>query len=251
MANNEEVDNVWDDMVNLPADPPEMRQLCTLCKRPLNVCWCNYLPKVRLKPKCKIILLQHPAEEKRSLRTAPMLTLGLSENSCTVYKGKKFPTRKHIGLWDILNSKKSVLLYPSSKAINMENLPKDIEINNLVLLDGTWPQAKAIYNNTPLLQAMTHVKLLYKFESHYIIRTQPTDGCLSTLETAIEALTILENDQTYKNCLLKPLNALCDFQIKHGAVTHQSKEFRKRNKTYPKLIGRRLQQTLDIKDECV
>ncbi|XP_050424740.1 tRNA-uridine aminocarboxypropyltransferase 2 [Adelges cooleyi] len=155
----------------------------------------------------------------------------------------------HVGLWDILNSKQSILLYPSLKATDIVDFPKDAEIRNLILLDGTWPQAKAIYNNTPLLHSIPHVKLMHKYVSHYIIRTQPTDGCLSTLETAIEALTILEDDQCYKNLLLKPLNALCDFQLEHGAVTHQSKEFRKRNQTYPKLIGRRLRQSLDINDD--
>lgn len=29
---NEEVDNVWGDFVNLPADPPEMRQICFSCE---------------------------------------------------------------------------------------------------------------------------------------------------------------------------------------------------------------------------
>lgn len=29
---NEEVDNVWDDLINLPADPPEMRQICDSCE---------------------------------------------------------------------------------------------------------------------------------------------------------------------------------------------------------------------------
>lgn len=29
---NENVNNVWDDLVNLPADPPEMRQICLTCE---------------------------------------------------------------------------------------------------------------------------------------------------------------------------------------------------------------------------
>lgn len=66
---------------------------------------------------------------------------------------------RHVGLWDILSSKHSVLLYPSQRAINIVDLPKEIELFNLVILDGTWPQAKAIYNNTQLLQSMIHVSI--------------------------------------------------------------------------------------------
>lgn len=66
---------------------------------------------------------------------------------------------RHDGLWDILSSKHSVLLYPSKKAIDIVDLPKETELHNLIILDGTWPQAKAIYNNTELLQSMIHVSI--------------------------------------------------------------------------------------------
>lgn len=66
---------------------------------------------------------------------------------------------RHIGLWDMLSSKHSVLLYPSQKAIDINDLPKEMELHNVFILDGTWPQAKAIYNNTQMLQSMIHVSI--------------------------------------------------------------------------------------------
>lgn len=175
---------------------------------------------------------------------------------------------------DILNSPNTLLLYPSSQAVDVQNLPKVDENSNirytLVIIDGTWAQAKTIYNKSSALHSLKQVRLLInpfrtflyqlpsvshpsvfqvKLSKHqgseYIIRTQPTEGCLSTLETAAEALSILEDKPSLKTDLLRPLAALCDYQLSYGAVIHESKEYRLKNQTYPKLIGKRLKKLLE------
>lgn len=67
----------------------------------------------------------------------------------------------------------TVLLYPSKDSVALESLPKVEDEGkgyNLVLIDGTWPQAKGIYNNTPLLHNMKQVILIYfKFLLAFIL----------------------------------------------------------------------------------
>ncbi|XP_018320683.1 DTW domain-containing protein 2 isoform X2 [Agrilus planipennis] len=78
--------NVFNDFANICVEPPDIRDKCSQCQRPQSVCWCPALPKVPLNPKTRLIILQHPAEEKRCLRTAPMLKLGLANERCVIFK---------------------------------------------------------------------------------------------------------------------------------------------------------------------
>ncbi|XP_075238387.1 DTW domain containing 2 [Lycorma delicatula] len=248
MLGMNEMDSEWEGLVSLPVDPPRKRNICNGCKRPSVVCWCSALPSEPLQPSCRVILLQHPAEEKRCLRTAPMLVRGLSSGSCLIFKGKKFPQSRYEELYEILNNPNTILLYPSRLAVNLDTVLRESEDFNkpcdIVLIDGTWPQAKTIYNNTPILHTMKQAKLVRGGGSEYVIRTQPTEGCLSTLETAAQALALVDNRPDYIGTLLEPLKALCSFQLNHGAVTHQSKEYLIRTQMYPKLIGKRLSKLL-------
>lgn len=177
--------------------------------------------------------------------------LGLEQNKCLIYKGKKFPQPKHENLEFLLTQRNTILLYPSKTAIDIKDLENDSDCYNLVLIDGTWPQAKAIYASSPILHEIKQVKLLTNTISNYIIRTQPTEGCLSTLETAAEALSTLEKDSTYREQLVEPLHVLCKYQLENGAVTHQSKEFLIKTKMYPKLIGKRLSRLLRSTNENI
>lgn len=244
--------DAFTDLASIHADPPIMRDVCLKCHRPSTVCYCSWLPVPPMSPKSKIILLQHPAEEKRCLRTATMLQLGLEPTKCLVFKGKRFPG-KYTMLEELLTTPNALLLYPSSKAIDIKQVGHSDtqESYNIVIIDGTWPQAKAIYTASPILHSMRQVKLLDHDTSSYIIRTQPTDGCLSTIETAALSLSLLENNTGYKKILLAPLKAMCEFQLKNGAVSHQSKEFRIKNNTYPKLIGKRLNKVLQEAEKMV
>lgn len=179
-----------------------------------------------------------------------MLQLGLEKGKCLLYKGKKFPLPRHsANLENILNDPKSLLLFPSKDAIPLEQINPQDGPYTLVLLDGTWPQAKAIYVCSEMLHRMRQVKLVSTGHSNYIIRTQPTEGCLSTLETAAKALAVLERNESLEHELVRPLHTLCQFQLDNGAVTHHSKEMLLRTQTYPKLVGKRLNKLLrDVDD---
>ena len=115
------------------------------------------MPRPRLVTNTRVIILQHPGEVRRNIRTCRMLELGLAEGCTRVVRGKntlplhydttisisgrKFPG-KDPDLCAALSSPATCLLYPGGELLDTCD-PGTVD--TLVILDGTWDQAKKIY----------------------------------------------------------------------------------------------------------
>lgn len=227
-------------LVDIEIGRKHKRPMCAACGRPQSVCWCQNNSASLQHVQSTVLVLQHPHEEKRCLRTAPMLQNALPY--CTIHKGKKFST----DTIPELASAESVLLFPGPGAVEVSQLPTVRQRGRpytLVVLDGTWHQARAIMHKTQELHRLPKVVVRSDVVSQYVIRTQPSDAALSTVESAALALAALEDDPTIYNTLVQPLVTLCHHQLSHGAVVHHSKERRCRE-VADKHIGKRTAKTL-------
>ncbi|KZS02786.1 DTW domain-containing protein 2 [Daphnia magna] len=148
------------------------RSSCSKCRRPERVCWCSYLPKVPVTINGKIIVLQHPDEEKRNLKTGPMLFHGMASGQCIIYYGKKFPSAKHEGLKEMLEEQYTYVLYPGPQSRSITTVsdihPKGAPYN-LVLIDGTWQQAKSMYFHSTFLHSLPQVDYFMFYIYSYIV----------------------------------------------------------------------------------
>lgn len=91
---------------------------------------------------------------------------------------------------------------------------------------------------------MLQVSLPELGPSLYVIRTQPSEYCLSTVESAALAMSIMEEDKSIVDKLVQPLKALCTFQLNYGAVEHQDKVTLLELRQYRKPVGKRTKKFL-------
>ena len=190
------------------------RELCANCERPVAVCYCSAL--VQIANKIKVVLILHPLEQKHPFNTGRIAQLCLSNSELIIAE-----TFSDDALEDLL-SKPSALLYPSlewlpetdelnSQSLDDTNSPTKPKIEQLIVIDATWRKSKKILHLHPPLQSLPRLSLSGGLTSNYQIRKTSMEDGLSTIESIVEALQILEPEGDFKP-MLKPFEKMVALQ---------------------------------------
>lgn len=191
------------------------RLRCERCTRPLEHCLCALIPS--LPSRSRVLILQHPDEQKHALNTARLAALGLLNAELQV--GEVFT---ELAQW-LRPEYQACLLFPGDDAqvLPLRATTSDTRPLLLVVPDGTWRKARKLLHLNPQLAALPRVCLPPGLTSRYRLRKAPGEGALATIEAIVAALELQEAPVRF-GALLRPFEALIEGQIKAmGTDTYQ------------------------------
>ena len=180
---------------------------CPRCLKPLPLCICDSITAI--DNRISLLILQHPQEQDRALGTARLTALHF--RNAAVKIGLSWPSlSRALGRPVADPSRWAVLYLGSAKVADLEtdrevvaiNRKGEIEdnqrailkdIEGIVLLDGTWSQAKALWWRNAWMLKCQRVILGPSHPSRYgQLRREPRRDGLSTIEAAAMLLSSLE-----------------------------------------------------------
>jgi DTW domain-containing protein YfiP len=180
---------------------------CPHCHKLLPLCICDSITPI--ESKVSLLILQHPQEQDRALGTARLTALHFRDAVLKI--GLSWPSlSKALGRPVHDPSRWAVLYLGSAKVADLEtdrdivaiNRKGEIEenqrailkdIEGIVLLDGTWSQAKALWWRNAWMLKCQRVILGPARPSRYgKLRREPRSDGLSTIEAAAMLLGSLE-----------------------------------------------------------
>jgi DTW domain-containing protein len=195
-----------------PADPnPEGPH----CRKPRPLCVCEGI--ARIDNKVSLLILQHPQEQDRELGTArltalhfkdALIKIGLSWPSLSKILGRTTDPQRWAILY--LGSVKAAAVLPDRDIVVVNRNGNAVdrqesalrEIEGIILLDGTWSQAKALWWRNAWMLKCKRVVLGPKQPSRYgRLRREPRRDGLSTIEAAAMLLARLERKPEIETAL--------------------------------------------------
>lgn len=182
-----------------------MRERCYRCFRPTPLCFCLEIP--RIENLTDVLILQHVGERFHPFNTARVVQLSLERCQLIVDHNRQFGRR------DLPILPGARLLYPDPDAPEVDHLAAADRPRQIVIVDGTWHQAKTIVRDVPQLAALPRFRLAPAQPGQYRIRREPDLHSLSTLEATVLALQALEPNTAGLDQLLSAFHRMVDKQL--------------------------------------
>jgi DTW domain-containing protein len=180
---------------------------CAHCGKPMPLCICDSVTPI--ENRTALLILQHPQEQDRALGTARLtarhfedavVRIGLSWPSLSKALGRPVadPSRwavLYLGSAKVADLDTDAAVVAIDRKGGLELNQRSIlgRIEGIVLLDGTWSQAKALWWRNPWMLKCQRVILGPRQPSRYgQLRREPRRDGLSTIEAAGMLLAALE-----------------------------------------------------------
>lgn len=196
------------------------RVMCYRCYWPKHLCWCDSITP--MDTRTRLVFLMHPKEFKKEKAGTGRLTHLCLKNS-EIVMDTDFDNNPRVQQLITDPTNYPVLLYPGDEAFNLSQgdlKSEELGTRQLVvfLLDATWASARKMLRLSPSLQRLHRVMFIPSAPSRFVIKQQPQEGLLSTLEATHELLLALERSGLDSYSLPKQLldlfQRMQDFQIK-------------------------------------
>ena len=216
--------NELEENAEIEAPAPEPAEDCPRCGKPLTLCVCQDIQPI--DNKIAVLVLQHPQEQDKALGTARLTTLhlknavfktGLSWPSLTKALGRTADPKRWATLY--LGSADPAMLAPGYPVVALDakgnRLPMQemalADIEGIIVLDGTWSQAKTLWwRNAWLLKSKRVVLDPAKPSLYGKLRREPRREGLSTLEATAMLLSHLEKRPEIETALLETFAKLLE-----------------------------------------
>lgn len=129
----------------------------------------------------KIFLLTHSREVVKKNNTGALVVTVLGDQASVIVWERKRPNSE---LLSCIQEGDVALLYPSENSIDITDT--HIGYENYIVIDGTWQEARKIYNQSPYLHALPTVAITETKPSAYTLRRNQKANGLCTVECVIE-----------------------------------------------------------------
>jgi DTW domain-containing protein YfiP len=152
----------------------------------------------------------HPKEFKKVKNNTGHFTHKSLVNS-ELFIGIDFSEHRRIN--EIIATHESYILFPSKNALNLseQKLERSTKPIAIFLIDSTWACTKKMFTLSKNLNTLKHMSFTTKRTSAYEIKVQPDERYLSTIESTLVVLELLNAQGSEKIEIAKLENFLNPF----------------------------------------